>query len=286
MIELFAGAWRAALRPEIGGAIAELECDGAPVLRTMGADADHPLQAGCFPMVPYCNRIAEGRFAFAGRGVTIAPNFSPQRHPLHGTGWLRPWRVVRHDAATALLEDDFPGGAAWPWPYRAHQHVALDETGLTLRLMVENRAADPAPVGLGLHPYFRRSPESVVTFSAERMLGIDRQFLPDDRIHGPDTLAPWSDGALLPATLVDHCFTGWQGRATISDDRGTITLRGFGAPHCHVYAPPGGTELCLEPVSHTPDALNRAPSQMTVLAPGTCAGIALRIEAAGSQDRG
>lgn len=279
MIELTAGGWRAALRPEIGGSIAALEYDGVPVLRTMGTDADHPLQAACFPLVPYCNRIAEGRFMFAGRSVEIAPNLSPQRHPLHGTGWLRPWRVVRRDAASALLEEDFPGGADWPWPYRAHQHVALDETGLTVRLMVENRAADPAPMGLGLHPYFRRSPECVVTFSAARMLGNDSQFLPDGRDHAPDTLAPWSDGALLPATLVDHCFAGWAGSATISDDRGSITLRGFGAPHCHVYAPPGGAELCIEPVSHTPDALNRAPAAMTVLPSGAAAGIAMRIEA-------
>lgn len=280
MIELTAGGWRAALRPEIGGSIAALECDGVPVLRTMGPDADHPLQAACFPLVPYCNRIAEGRFAFAGRAVEIAPNLPPQRHPLHGTGWLRAWRVVRRDAGSALLEDDFPAGADWPWPYRAHQHVALDETGLTVRLMVENRAAGPAPMGLGLHPYFRRAPESVVTFSAARMLGIDGQFLPDGCEHEPDTLAPWSGSALLPATLVDHCFAGWAGSATIRDDRGSITLRGFGAPHCHVYAPPGGGELCLEPVSHTPDALNRAPAETTLLPPGAAAGIAMRIEAA------
>jgi len=281
MIELTAGGWRAGLRPEIGGSLAALTRDAVPVLRTMSDEADHPLQSACFPLAPYCNRIAGGRFTFAGREVKIAPNLAPQRHPLHGTGWLRAWRVVRHDATSALLEDDYTGDGDWPWPYRAHQHLALDAAGLTVRLMVENRAAEAAPLGLGLHPYFRRTPESVVTLGAAQMLGIGPEFLPDGQRHRADALAPWSTGALLPATLVDHCFAGWSGVAIIADRQGTIRLRGFGAPQCHLFAPPGGSELCIEPVNHTPDALNRAPGEMIVVPPGAAAGLAMRIEAEG-----
>jgi aldose 1-epimerase len=279
MIELAAGAWRAALRPGVGGCLAVLDRAGVPVLRTMGEDADHPLQSACFALVPYCNRIAEGRFAFAGRAVSLTPNLPPQRHPLHGLGWLQPWRVVRGDSASALLEHAHDGADEWPWAYLAHQHVALDESGCTIRLMVQNRADEPAPMGLGLHPYFRRAPETTVTFAAAAMLGIDAGFLPDGTRHPADMFAPWSSGATLPDTLVDHCFTRWSGSAAIADARGTIALRGFGAPHCHVYAPPGGDAVCLEPVGHTPDALNRVPDAMTVLPPGCGAGIALRIEA-------
>jgi aldose 1-epimerase len=279
VIELAAGAWRATLRPEIGGCLSALTRDGVPVLRTMAQYADHPLQSACFPLVPYCNRIAKGRFVWGGRMVEIAPNLPPQRHPLHGLGWLTEWRVVRSDAASALLEHAHDGAGEWPWAYVAHQHIALDETGCTLRLMVQNRSAEPAPMGLGLHPYFRRSAKTSVTFTAAAMLGIDEAFLPDGARHAADALAPWSAGAPLPGTLVDHCFTGWSGTATIADAQGTIGLRGFGAPHCHVYAPPGGEELCLEPISHVPDGLNQAPQGMTVLPPGCAAGLAIRIEA-------
>ena len=279
VIELVAGSWRAALRPEIGGSLAALDCDGIAVLRTMAGDADHPLQAACFPLVPYCNRIAEGRFTWGGHDTEIAPNLPPQRHPLHGLGWLREWRVVRRDTTSALLEHAHDGDADWPWAFTAHQHIALDETGCTIRLMVRNRAAKPAPMGLGLHPYFRRSAHSIVAFDAEAMLGIDAEFLPDGLPLPADTLAMWSRGAALPPVLVDHCFTGWAGSATIADEHGVITLRGFGAPNCHFYAPPGGDALCIEPVSHPPDALNRDPAQMTMLPPGCAAGIAMRIEA-------
>ncbi len=279
MVTLAAGDWQAVLKPDVGGALAALRRKGVAVLRETPSGAVHPLETACFPLVPYANRIAKGRFAFGTRDIAIAPNFAPQPHPLHGTGWLREWRLVRSDGASALLEDDYKGDGDWPWAYRAHQHVALDETGCTVRLMVENRANQPAPMGLGLHPYFRRREDSTLQFEATAMLGIDDEFLPDDTRHPADLLAPWSKGTKPPEVLVDHCFTGWSGSATITDGLGTISLRGFGAPHCHVFAPPDGEELCVEPVSHTPDALNRDPGAMTMLPPGGVAGIAMRIEA-------
>ncbi len=278
-LTLAAGAWEARLRPGVGGCLSGLSLGGVPVLRTMPEDVGHPLDSACFALVPYCNRIAEGRFAFGGRAVELAPNLAPQRHPLHGLGWLREWRTIRHDATSALLEHDYAGDGEWPWPYRAHQHVALDESGCTIRLIAENRAAKPAPLGLGLHPYLRRGPDTRLTFAARAMRGIDAEFLPDGTAHRADKLAPWREGTPLPAELVDHCFTGWEGTATVSDGHGTIALRGFGAPHCHLFAPPGGEELCVEPVTHPPDALNREPEAMPVVGPGRAAGIALRIEA-------
>lgn len=278
MIDLVAGAWRASLRPEIGGCLASLDRGGVPVLRRMPGNAGDPLQSACFPLVPYCNRIAAGRFSFAGREIVIPPNMPPQSHPLHGSGWQRAWRVLRADRASVLLEDDCPAGD-WPWAYCAHQHVALDEGGCTIRLLVENRSPTAAPMGLGLHPYFRRSAGVSVAFQAAEMLGIDDAFLPDGTHYPANHLARWTTGAGLPDRLVDHCFTGWSGHATISDTLGRIDVRGFGTPACHVFAAPGTDALCIEPVSHTPDALNRAPSEMTLLPPGGAAGIAMRIEA-------
>lgn len=279
VIELAAGPWRAALRPEIGGCLAALDREEVPVLRTMAEDADHPLQSACFPLVPFCNRVAEGRFTWRGHNTIIAPNLPPQRHPLHGLGWLRQWRAVRRDATSALLEHTHDGTGEWPWAYVAHQHVALDDAGCTVRLMLQNCGAEPFPAGLGLHPYFRRTAHTVITFEAEAMLGIDGELLPDGSQHRADALARWSSGARPPATSVDHCFTGWRSAAAIADEVGIITVRGFGTPHCHVYAPQDGEVLCIEPVNHTPDALNRAPQELTLLPPGCAAGIAMRIEA-------
>lgn len=282
MIELAADIWRVQLRPEIGGAVSALHRGGVPFLRTMHDEADHPFDAACFPMVPYCNRIAKGRFSWAGRSVAVAPNLADHQHPLHGMGWQVPWDVVRHDRSSALLEHAYDGKGEWPWVYVAHQHIALDSSGCTIRLMVRNLASEAAPLGVGLHPYFRRAAETTVRFEAEAMLGIDSDCLVDGTRLPPDSLAPWSSGTALPAARVDHCFAQWGGHATIADERGTIEMRAFGAPHCHVYAPPGEDVLCIEPVSHVPDALNTDPAGMPVALPGCAVGVAMRIELGGS----
>lgn len=279
MIELVAGHWRLVLEPRLGGSIFALNCAGVPILRTMDEQAHHPLQSACFPLVPYCNRIANGRFAVGGSESSIAPNLPSERHPLHGTGWLRPWQIRHLKRSSALLEDNYRADDGdWPWPYLAQQHVELDPLGVTIRLMAENRAAVIAPLGLGLHPYFRRRPETKVAFYATAMLGVDGDFLPDGTVHCADSLAPFSPGAELPPVLVDNCFTGWNGFASIWDELGTIYVRGFGTPFLHVFAPPNGIELCLEPVNHSPDALNRVPKTVTMLPPGAAVSVGMRIE--------
>lgn len=282
MIELAADIWRVQLRPEIGGAVSAMHRGGVPILRTMPDQADHPFDAACFPLVPYCNRIANGRFGWAERPVALAPNLSGHPHPLHGMGWLSQWHLIRHDKTSALMEHAYDGSGDWPWPYVAHQHVSLDSGGCTIRLMVQNLAHESAPVGIGFHPYFHRTSETVVRFAAEAMLGIDGDCLADGTRLPRDVLAPWSSGTALPDTLVDNCFETWDGLATIADERGTIEIRAFGAPHCHVYAPPGGEELCIEPVNHVPDALNADPRGMPFTLPGCAVGMAMRVASAGA----
>lgn len=278
-ITLTAGAWEAVIRPQTGGCLAGLFRDRLPILREMPAQSNEVLASACFPLVPYCNRIAEGRFAFGNREVRIGPNMAQQRHPLHGMGWKSAWAVTHQGAGSAVLDHAYDGGGEWPWPYLARQHIMLDEEGCTIALQVENRATESAPLGLGLHPYFRRSATTKVRFEAEEMLSIDAEFLPDGKVQAADAMAQWSKLSALPETLVDHCFTGWKGRATIADDQGTITIAASGAPFLHVFSPPRSNELCLEPVNHPPDALNRASASVPMVPKGCAVSVAMRIEA-------
>ena len=79
MIVLAASDWTTVLRPELGGSVASLTWKGRDVLRPTPAEATDPLQTACFPLVPYANRIAGGRFAFGGREAVleVLPPFAP-----------------------------------------------------------------------------------------------------------------------------------------------------------------------------------------------------------------
>ena len=72
MLTLQAGASSLVLAPEIGGAHRWLEVGRMPLLRR-GAGCDHAGNVrglACFPLVPFSNRIANGRFQLGGHGPT------------------------------------------------------------------------------------------------------------------------------------------------------------------------------------------------------------------------
>ncbi|WP_036857993.1 aldose 1-epimerase [Erythrobacter cryptus] len=278
-LALARGAWRAQVRAE-AGLIGALSHGGVPLLRSMDEDAISPLAAACFAMVPWCNRIAEGRFVWAGREVRLAPNFAPEPHAIHGHGWQARWQVEESSENRCVLVHRHPGsenGGAWPWPYVARQTLTLDGAGCTLSLALTSLAGEAVPAGLGLHPYLRRRAETRLAFNASGCLAVGADMIPTGAVRTPDCFADFAvpGGAPLAAQTTDHCFTGWDGRAAIADDLGVIVLTASGAPFLHLYAPAGSDTLCLEPCSHAPDAMNAGG--MPLIAPGATRELALRI---------
>jgi len=278
-LTLRSDGWQATLRPDIGGALASLTLDGREVLRTMPQGATDPLDTACFPLAPYCNRIREGRFRFGGAEVGLPLNFAPERHSIHGLSWQRPWRVESQAPNKCVLVDEYDGTGGWPWPYRAEQRLRLGEKGCAITLVLTNRGDTPMPAGIGLHPYFRRTPSSRVRFAADHVLLSDPELLPTGVTAPADHFADFAQGSTLPAETIDHCFARWSGEVEIEDEHGTIGLSASGTPQLHLYAPADGSALCCEPVSHAPDALNRAPEAMAVLPPGCSSSLTMRISA-------
>jgi aldose 1-epimerase len=275
-LRLEADGWAAELRPEIGGCLASLTLNGLEVLRTMPEGSREPLESACFPLVPYCNRIRDARFTWQAREVRLPANFAPEPHNLHGIGWQQPWDVTRNGGFKCSLAHSYDGNGGWPWAYDAEQRVRLGPQGCAITLDLTNRADTPMPCGLGLHPYLRRRPETRVAFTASAMLEVDAGLIPN----GATTSAgKWSSGQALPDHTIDHCLVEWDGVARASDDLGSVTVRARGGRFLHLYAPADGSALCLEPVSHQPDALNSAPEQMIVLPPDCTASLTMWISA-------
>jgi aldose 1-epimerase len=279
-IVLASGDWQAWIRPGMGGLIAGLEHGGVPVLRRMPEGSHDPLEAACFPMVPWCNRIANARFSWAGKAIALAPNFLPERHAIHGHGWQSDWTLAEHWEDRCALVHTHDGAApGWRWAYEARQDIALSPDGCTITLSLTNRSAQMMPAGLGLHPYLRRRPESHVRFAADGVLAVNAAMIPTGAMLAADHYGDFaaSGGAALPDGLIDHCYTGWDGAAVVTDDCGTIALVAEGAGHLHLYAPPDPAILCLEPVSHRPDAANSGA--MPLVAPGETISLTLSIAA-------
>lgn len=258
------GAMECLLSPACGGSIAawRLERPDGPVDLLRPAD-EAALARGsapdmaCFPLVPFSNRIDGGAFTFEGRRVEMGTDpGSP--HRIHGHGWTVPWQVEEREEAGAVLSFRHRADS-WPWSYRASQTITLDETGLTVALELVNTSVTAMPAGFGLHPYFPKRPGTRVTAGLGGVWDSDAAILPSTRRALPPE---WNFPACvaMDGMVLDNGFTGWDGRARVDWPGIGLSLAieaegPFG--HLIVYAPEGEEYLCLEPVSHMTDALNR-----------------------------
>lgn len=248
-----------------GGGILEFSWRGRAIFRPTprGAGTD-PFALACFPMVPYANRVAHGRFNFGAREVQLKKNCGRDPHPLHGQGWRSPWQVVAVTPSKAWLA--FEGGADdWPWHYLAEQHLQVSRGALSIRLSIENLAKSSMPVMLGLHPYFCNPDQARLQASTPRVWLTDHLSLPTEEV---DTPAEWSfhRARVLSTVPLDHCFTDWNGAAVIRWPNLTVDIRATNCRYLHVYAPSGGDFFCVEPLSAAVGALSR--NEASVVQPG------------------
>lgn len=267
--ELRAGALRLALRPDLGGCIAGLWHHGVPVMRSVEPDQlVRSRKSASFPLVPYSNRIAQGRFAWQGRPYQLAMNFEGSPHPLHGVGYLSPWSVEAPagpsgpaEVALALVHRADDG---WPFDFEARQLFQLSPTSLRCELSITNTASHSAPVGLGWHPYFPKRARSRLHVECSGRWELDALKLPTQLVPQPGVDAD------LSHLEYDHCFEGWSGPARIRDERFALTLRSS-LSRLVIYTPPGEDYFAVEPVSHVTNAINQpAPSALglVTLQPG------------------
>jgi aldose 1-epimerase len=284
---LRAGALELALAPGTGGSIARFDhvaTSGARTAIVRGVDrSDSPvLEMGCFPLVPYCNRIRGGRFSFRGREISQQPNMAGDPSPLHGHGWLAPWTLVEQSEASAhLLYRHAPDD--WPWEYGASQRFNLDPDGLHIALTCRNLSAEPMPCGLGQHPYFPCTPATELDTRVTDVWTIDDKTLPVERIaaEGRYGLAQ----RRICGQELDNGFSDWSGEALIRTPEAPFFIR-MTSPHAHffqVYSPVQGGFFVAEPVTHANAALNEPEERwaalgLRILEPGEETMLDMRLE--------
>jgi aldose 1-epimerase len=282
-VELAEGDLRLSVDPALGGSVRTFRLGDVDLLRPTPGEAADVLATASFPLAPYANRIAHGRFAFGGRTAQLAPNLAGQPHPLHGDGWRGAWTVERADARSAALAFA-PEASAWPWRYGARQAFELAADALAVTLCVENLDDAPGLFGLGFHPYFPHSGEARLTARTSGVWLPDAELLPARWAAG-QPLGAWAEGAAPRGReLIDHCHTGWDGEARIDLGAGRPSLRLTASPELawlHIYAPPDQDFFCVEPVSHAPNAFNMADPQangVRILAPGERLEVWMRLQ--------
>lgn len=232
--------------------------------------ARHPIDCASFPLVPYSNRIAQGRFRWASALHHLRLNILPEPHAIHGVGWIRDWTFEDHRSDSLTLHLDHSPDEDWPWPFSARQTITVGDGELILNLEATNQADSAVPLAFGHHPYFPAQ-GAQLEFRAERVWLKDRQGLPSETAI-PAEILSFENGAPVAGREVDHCYEGWDGTARISwrDHPGALEVRASPSLPCAVvYIPTGEDRFCFEPVPHAPNSVNRTDAiPVPVVKPG------------------
>jgi aldose 1-epimerase len=258
----------ALILPAVGGSIGQFDRlmgeRRQSLLRCAGEDISNVLDVGCFPMVPFVNRIRGGTFTCDGREIRLAPNMPSDPSPLHGQGWLAAWQVTEAGEDYAMLAFRHAAGE-WPWEYEATQRIDLDESGLSLQLSCRNLSPEPMPCGLGFHPYYPCNNETLLDTEVASAWTIDDAVLPVANVPAKgryDLRARRICGQGL-----DNGFDGWGGAATIRwpGEEASLRLSSPDAGRFQVYSPTEGGLFVAEPVQNANAALNEPQANWPAL---------------------
>lgn len=262
------------LVPTLGGGVAAWQIDD-PCGGSERVDLWRPwdgampdlYQLASFAMVPWSNRISGGGFSHRGQFHSIRPNRRGEPYPIHGDGWLQPWELSQPAADTlqmTLRSQSFEGN---PYDYECVQTFRLVECGLDQSVLVQHRGAQPLPYGLGLHPWFPRTPSTRISAPVQGVW-----------LSGADPLpTAWTDqyppgwnlnaGVSAHGSLIDNAYTGWGGAARIEWPEWGLQLTahmpdfaqdgGAARHYCLIYRPTHGPAFCFEPITQPIDAFHQ-----------------------------
>ena len=279
------------LAPERGGSIVRFALDGptGPIMlmrpgTAAGLAEREPRELASFPLFPYSGRIAGGKVRFGQETVRLPGNWSGGPHPIHGDAWLRPWRVERSEDASATLVYEHDG-RGWPVRYRARQLFRLDERGLHLEISVENIDTRSMPAGIGVHPYFPKTPASRFAAKLGHVWLSDAELIPTERVAVPKDWS-FAEERALGSLVLDNCFGDWDGKAAIAWPESATRLEIVADPplrHLVIYTPKDRDFFCVEPVSHASGgfalaAAGVADTGTRLLEPGETLAASMRFE--------
>jgi aldose 1-epimerase len=262
------GPIEVAVLPEAGARLHRLRAFGHDLLRTPPDPEEHlrdPFFWGGYVMAPWCGRTEAGPMRLGSRVVDLPANF-PDGTAIHGQVHTRPWEL-RGDGSLGVGA----GGDGWPWRYEAGLRIDVREPTVRIELSLVNRADDPMPAGLGIHPWFGKPVEIAIRGTGVFSPNTATPALPVP-VSGPldlrevaqmgdDLDATWTGLADPPVEL------RWSGPGV------RVTMRTTpAAPYVVAASPAYLDAIAVEPQTHAPQGIRRTlrgePGGLTMLEPG------------------
>jgi aldose 1-epimerase len=256
---------------EAGGGARSWTVDGVELLARFAPGARDAEFAGK-PLVPWPNRMRDGRYAFEGREHRVAVTEPETDTALHGLTLSSHWHASRTSAHAITMTHRLHGRDGYPFALDLAVAYELDPAGVVVSLRATNAGTERAPFGAGLHPYLRLDGDVTLQIPARTSVPVDDRKLPT----GPPTPVGGTDldfrhARRLGDQHLDTCFgdleRGGAGVASVTlvGARTLVVWVDDSFRFVQLFTTDGA--IAVEPMTCAPDAFNTGVG-LLVLEPG------------------
>lgn len=137
---------------EVGGAIREYFVGERAVLDPFAPEAICDGAHGT-PLIPWPNRLADGRYHFDGRDYQVPLTEPEKQNAIHGFLRWRNWHPLVHDAQRVVMGNRLYASAYYPFSLDLEVAYELGEGGLAVAISATNLGSTACPYASGQHPY-------------------------------------------------------------------------------------------------------------------------------------
>ena len=282
--EITGGGYRAVV-VEGGGALRRLDFEGRPLVDGFAVDA-MPSGGRGQVLVPWPNRIRDGRYTWDGAEHQLPLNEPEVANAIHGLVRFVPWSVVERSSDSIVLGYLLYPQPGYPFALRLQVGYALSADGLRVTTTATNEGDADLPYGEGHHPYLAspggRLDDDVLTVPAATRIVPDERLLPVGTEPVEGTPYDLRTGRRIGDLRLDDCVTDLARDAEGIAEVRLVDAAGRGAAVWmdasyrylqlftgDVVEPASRRRrgLAVEPMTCPPDALNSGEA-VRRLAPG------------------
>ncbi len=173
--EIVHGQQRATI-VEVGGGVRAYTAGERPVLDPYPVDAVCDGAHGA-PLIPWPNRLADGRYHFDGTDHQVALTEPEKHNAIHGFLRWRSWRALEQAPDRVVMGIRLYPLMGFPFTLEVSVTYELGEGGLGVATAVTNLGEQACPFGSGQHPYL--SPGSGLIDDCTLQLGAGTRIMTD-----------------------------------------------------------------------------------------------------------
>lgn len=243
-------------------------------------------------LVPWPNRVTEGKYSFEGEDFQLAINEVSTGAALHGLKCWSNWEVVGQNQSSVTFATDICPQPCYPHSLHCVAVYQVSAThGLSLTVTTTNLGDTVAPYGASTHPYLTCNLQPVdrcvLTIPAGKVWQVDQRLHPTELRLVEELDLDYRAGKTIDGQEIDHAFGQLQ-PGPAQDGFWHVSLRDPATdmavvmesdePWVQVYS---GTNIdrvgvAVEPMTCPPDAFNSG-IDLIELAPGESTVFTCRI---------